>query len=171
MDCNERTREEFVSVTKDGVKVIPFENNVKALAPISALFHRQQHSSFDASVTMKYKPKSDKDLAGITCYQSENFNYVLGITKRDKDFYAVLERTEKGNSTIIASEKLPSYTAIQLQVIAKGDEYTFAYSLDGKNYKNIGGTVSGDILSTNVAGGFTGSLIGLYSTSSNDIKP
>ena len=58
-----------------------------------------------------------------------------------------------------------------MQVIAKGDEYTFAYSLDGKNYKNIGGTVSGDILSTNVAGGFTGSLIGLYSTSSNDIKP
>ena len=110
-------------------------------------------------------------MAGITCYQSENFNYVLGITKKDKDFYAVLERTEKGNSTIIASEKLPSYTAIQLQVIAKGDEYTFAYSLDGKNYKNIGGTVSGDILSTNVAGGFTGSLIGLYSTSSNDIKP
>ena len=164
-------REEFVSVSKDGVKVIPFENNVKALAPISALFHRQQHSSFDASVTMKNKPKSDKDLAGITCYQSERFNYVLGITKKDKDFYAVLERTEKGNSTIIASEKLPSYTAIQLQVIAKGDEYTFAYSLDGKNYKNIGGTVSGDILSTNVAGGFTGSLIGLYSTSSNDIKP
>lgn len=104
-----------------------FENNVKALAPISALFHRQlKHSSFDASVTMKYKPKSDKDLAGITCYQSENFNYVLGITKKDKDFYAVLERTEKGSSTIIASEKLPSYT-IQVQVIAKGDEYTFAY--------------------------------------------
>ena len=34
-------REEFVSVSKDGVKVIPFENNVKALAPISGLFHRQ----------------------------------------------------------------------------------------------------------------------------------
>lgn len=164
-------REEFVSVSKDGVKVIPFETNVKALAPISALFHRQQHSSFEASVTLKYKPKSDKDLAGITCYQSENFNYVLGITKKDKDFYVVLERTEKGNSIIIASEKLSPYTTIQLQVIAKGDDYTFNYSLDSKSYKNLGGTVSGDILSTNVAGGFTGSLIGLYSTSSNDIKP
>jgi len=29
--------------------------------------------------------------------------------------------------------------------------------------------VSGDILSTDVAGGFTGALIGLYATSANDI--
>ena len=30
---------------------------------------------------------------------------------------------------------------------------------------NLGGTVSGDILSTNEAGGFTGAMIGLYATS------
>ena len=28
--------------------------------------------------------------------------------------------------------------------------------------------VSGDILSTNVAGGFTGAMIGLYTTAAND---
>lgn len=42
--------------------------------------------------------------------------------------------------------------------------------LDGSEFKNLGGTVSGDILSTDVAGGFTGSLIGLYATSANDIQ-
>jgi alpha-N-arabinofuranosidase len=164
-------RESFITVTKNGVKVNPFATNIKALAPVSALFHRLQHESFETSVTLDFKPKSEKELAGITCYQSETFNYVFGITKKDKDFYIVLERTEKGQSKLIASEKISLSKMVKLQVVADKDEHSFNYSIDGKNYKNLGGPVSGDILSTDVAGGFTGSLIGLYSTSSNDIIP
>ena len=163
-------RESFISSTKNGIKINPFSTNIKAKAPVSALFHRQQHASSETSVTLDFKPKSEKELAGITCYQSENFNYVFGITKKDKDFYIVLERTEKGNSTVIASEKISLSKNIQLQVSVVSDDYQFNYSLDGKNFKNLGGKVSGDILSTDVAGGFTGSLIGLYATSDNDIK-
>lgn len=164
-------RENFITATKNGVKVNPMETNIKALAPVSSLFHRLQHEDFETSVTLDYKPKSEKELAGITLYQSETFNYVFGITKKDKDFYIVLERTEKGQSKLIASEKISLSKPVKLQVVADKDEHSFNYSLDGKNYKNLGGPVSGDILSTDVAGGFTGSLIGLYSTSSNDIIP
>ncbi|UTX49337.1 glycoside hydrolase family 43 protein [Chryseobacterium sp. MA9] len=164
-------RESFINITKNGVKVNPFATNIKALAPVSALFHRLQHESFETSVTLDFKPKSEKELAGITCYQSEKFNYVFGITKKDKDFYIVLERTEKGESKLIASEKISLSKPVKLQVVADKDENSFNYSVDGKSYKNLGGPVSGDILSTDVAGGFTGSLIGLYSTSSNDIVP
>lgn len=164
-------RENFITATKNGVKVNPMETNIKALAPISSLFHRLQHEDFETSVTLDYKPKSQKELAGITLYQSETFNYVFGITKKDKDFYIVLERTEKGQSKLIASEKISLSKPVKLQVVADKDEHSFNYSLDGTNYKNLGGPVSGDILSTDVAGGFTGSLIGLYSTSSNDIVP
>lgn len=164
-------RENFITATKNGVKVNPMETNIKALAPISSLFHRLQHEDFETSVTLDYKPKSEKELAGITLYQSETFNYVFGITKKDKDFYIVLERTEKGQSKLIASEKIVLSKSVKLQVVADKDEHSFNYSLDGKSYKNLGGPVSGDILSTDVAGGFTGSLIGLYSTSSNDIIP
>ncbi|WP_419494788.1 glycoside hydrolase family 43 protein [Chryseobacterium bernardetii] len=164
-------RESFITVTKSGLKVNPFATNIKALAPISSLFHRLQHEDFETSVTLDYKPKSEKELAGITLYQSETFNYVFGITKKDKDFYIVLERTEKGQSKLIASEKISLSKSIKFQATGEKDEISFNYSLDGKNFKNLGGQVSGDILSTDVAGGFTGSLIGLYSTSSNDIIP
>lgn len=164
-------RENFITATKNGVKVNPMETNIKALAPISSLFHRLQHEDFETSVTLDYKPKSEKELAGITLYQSETFNYVFGITKKDKDFYIVLERTEKGQSKLIASEKISLSKSIKFQATGEKDEISFNYSLDGKNFKNLGGPVSGDILSTDVAGGFTGSLIGLYSTSSNDIVP
>jgi len=163
-------RENFIRFVKNGVKINPFAVNIKAKAPVSALFHRQQHAAFKADVSLDFKPKSENELSGITCYQSENFNYVFGITKKDKDFYIVLERTEKGSSTVLASEKVTLSKPVKLQVTADGDDYRFSYATDGKNFVNLGGTVSGDILSTDVAGGFTGALIGLYSTVANDIK-
>lgn len=164
-------RENFITPTKNGIKINSFNTNIKSKAPVSALFHRLQHEDFEMNVNLDFKPKSEKELAGITCYQSENHNYVFGITKKDKDFYIVLERTEKGNSTLIASEKISFSKDLKLQVVAEKDDYQFNYSVDGKTFKNLGGKVSGDILSTDVAGGFTGSLIGLYSTSNNDVKP
>ena len=164
-------REDFITTSKYGLSIKPFAVSIKAVAPVSALFQRQQHQHFTATTTMKFTPKSENELAGLTCYQSERFNYVFGITKKDKDFYILLEKTEKGQSKIIASAKIDVKMPVQLQVTAKGDEYKFNYSVDGVNFTNLGGIVSGDILSTNVAGGFTGSLIGLYATSANDAKP
>lgn len=163
-------REEFISVLKGGgLQIAPFPVNIKEVKPTSTLFHRQQHRNFSFTTTLKYTPKSEKDLAGITCVQSERFNYVFGVTRKDKDFYLVLERTERGKSKVLASTKIDVKNPIQLQVKGAGDDYNFSYSTDGINFTRLGNTVSGDILSTNVAGGFTGCLIGLYATSANDI--
>ena len=70
---------------------------------------------------------------------------------------------------MVAHAKIELGTAVQLKVAAQGDAYTFSYSTDGQQFNALGGTVSGDILSTDVAGGFTGALIGLYATSANDV--
>lgn len=165
-------RETFIEGSvKNGLSIKPFEANIKAQAPVSALFHRQQHKTFEASVSLSYKPKSGKDLAGLTCYQGEKFNYVFGLTKKGNENYILLARTEKGITTVIASEKINIEKPVQLQVVAKQDDYMFNYSVNNQPFQNLGGTVSGDILSTNVAGGFTGALIGLYATSGNDIQP
>ncbi|WP_407402884.1 glycoside hydrolase family 43 protein [Chryseobacterium sp.] len=160
-------RESFISTQKNGVKLAAYATNIKDKAPVSALFHRQQHSNFQANVTLDYQPKSEKELAGLTCYQSENHNYVFGITKKNKDFYIVLEKTEKGVSKVLASQKINYKKTIQMKVNVVSDEYQFSFSVDGQNYTNLGEAVSGDILSTNVAGGFTGALIGLYTTANN----
>lgn len=161
-------RENFITSTKEGVRITPFPVTIKAHEPTSTLFCRQQHASFEAAVNVKYLPQTEKDLAGIVCYQKESYNYVFGITKKANDLYVVLERTHDGKSTVLGSEKLAA-GALRLKVAAQGDAYTFSYSLNGQNFINVGGTVSGDILSTDVAGGFTGALIGLYATAANDI--
>ncbi len=164
-------REDFLSITGEGLEIQPFETNIQAVAPISALFKRQMHKNFTATATIDYTPGSEKDLAGIVCYQSERFNYVFGITKKNNDYFLLLQRTEKGESEVIASTKIDIGKPVQLQVKAEGDNYYFNYSIDSGDFVNLGGMVSGDILSTNVAGGFTGNLIGLYATSANDAQP
>jgi alpha-N-arabinofuranosidase len=162
-------REDFIINSANGLQLTPFPVSIKATEPTSTLFYRQQHACFEASAFVKYQPSSGKDLAGIVCYQKETFNYVFGITQKEHVNYIALERTENGKSVLIASEPIELKNPVRLKVAAQGDNYTFSYSTDGKTFKTLGGTVSGDILSTDVAGGFTGALIGLYATSANDI--
>jgi xylan 1,4-beta-xylosidase len=164
-------REDFMTITKKGVEINPFTVNIKEVKPTSTLFLRQMHKDFSFTVTLDYKPGSEKDLAGLTCVQSEKFNYVFGLTKKGNDFYIVLERTEKGASKILASQKVAINGPVKLQVKASSDAYGFGYALNGNEFINLGGIVSGDVLSTNVAGGFTGNMIGLYATAANDAMP
>lgn len=163
-------REKFISLTKKGLKIIPFSTNLKEMKSTSTLFRRQQHMCFTASVVLDFIPKTMKDLAGITCYQNEHYHYLFGVTKQGDDCVLLLERVERGKSTILASTKINMKSPVTLRVEAKGDEYCFAYATTSGEYINMGGTVSGDILSTNVAGGFTGSLIGLYATCASDVS-
>jgi len=72
---------------------------------------------------------------------------------------------------LISLSVINAQNPVQLHVKANGDDYQFSYSTNGNDLVNLGGTVSGDILSTNVAGGFTGALIGLYATSGNNWVP
>lgn len=162
-------REKFARQSKEGLIISPYDVNIKAEKPVSSLFYRQQHKNFSAEVALDYLPKNNTDLAGITCVQSEAFNYVFGLTKSGDDYYMVLARTEKGQSKLLAKAKLDKTGKLKLKVEAKGDDYQFSYAVGTSEFKNLGGTVSGDILSTDVAGGFTGAMIGLYATTANDI--
>ncbi len=157
------------------MEINPFSTNIKERKPTSTLFHRQQHKTFSFTTTLEYEPKSEKDMAGVTAYQNENSNYVFGITKKGKENYLVLQKNSKPNwrgetvSEIIATEPIDLNGPIELKISAEGDKYQFSYAVNGSDFKTVGGTVSGDILSTDVAGGFTGALLGLYATSGNDI--
>lgn len=170
-------RESFISTSKKGLQINPFDTNIKEMKPTSTLFYRQMHNAFSYTTTMQYKPNSEKDLAGVVALQNENSNYVFGITKKDADYYILLQRNERKRgsreteSTIVGSSKIDIKNPVTLQIRANGDAYEFGYATNGGDIINVGGPVSGDILSTDVAGGFTGCLLGLYATTSNDAVP
>ena len=163
---------DFASMTPSGLQIIPANVKLeKDKTSPSMLCFRQQHNAFTAETTLHYIPETETHLAGIACMQNENFNYVLGVTIIEEDkYHLVLTKTAEGNTSIISTVPVTDITLpIKLQVSAQGNDYRFDYAVgEDAEYINIGGTVSGDILSTNVAGGFTGCLIGLYATTAND---
>ncbi|HET8736273.1 MAG TPA: glycoside hydrolase family 43 protein [Pricia sp.] len=168
-------REEFIRKTKNGLEITPFSTNIKELKPTSTLFYRQQHKTFSFTTRMQYTPKTEKDMAGVTAYQNEGSNFVFGLTKKGKDNYLVLQknsRPDRGGgikSEIIGSAKIELKNTLTLRISASGNEYKFEFSTDGDDFIKVGGIVAGDILSTDVAGGFTGAMLGLYATTGNDI--
>lgn len=170
-------REAFIHPGKKGLVISPFNVNIKEVKPTSTLFYRQQHSNFSFETTLDYKPGSEKDLAGLVALQNEGSNYVFGVTKKGSDYYLLIQKHvwpgRRGDikSEVVESTKIDVSKPIRLKISAKGDDYTFSYAVAGGDYQNLGGVFSGDILSTNVAGGFTGCLLGLHATTANDAVP
>ena len=163
-------RNDFVTIgKKGGLKMVAFPSTIKEVKPVSALFYRLQHARFSAETTLVFHPKNEQSLAGMTCYQSEAFNYVFGITKEGKENVLLLAKTEKGKTQVLAKTPIDAKLPVKLQVEGMDNDYRFNYAIGDGPVLNLGGIVSGAILSTNVAGGFTGALVGLYSTSGNDI--
>ena len=93
------------------------------------------------------------------------------LQKRKKTTIWYSNVTKAAKSTVLASTVIDVKKPIQLQVNGDGDNIQFNYSVNKTDFVNLGGKLSTDILTTNVAGGFTGAFVGLYATINNDIVP
>ncbi len=97
--------------------------------------------------------------AGITLYMDENHHYDLAIRKTEAGLEAI-ERLNVGDiKSIEGRESIGNGTAT-LVVHMHNDHYRFAVVADGKEIPL--GRAQTRYLSTEVAGGFTGVVIGLY---------
>lgn len=161
-------REGFYSVDKRGLRMMKRDVSIRDGENPSFVGYRQKHLSFEVDATLKFAPKSSSDMAGLALFQNDDFNYVFGMTLSDGgEYMIVLEKTVQGNKTIVATELLEKHESVNLKVEAEGDSYSFFYKTDDGEYRPLGGSQDGSILSTDVAGGFTGCIIGLYASSNN----
>ena len=135
------------------------------------LGRRQQHISAAASVAMRYAPGADGDKAGIVAFQNDDHFYFLGVGRDGATSTIRLERAviggAPGATDVIASAPYtPSGGApIYLRITARGGQYDFSYGRRVGQWTMLAKDVDGTILSTKKAGGFVGSLFGLYAHS------
>jgi alpha-N-arabinofuranosidase len=98
--------------------------------------------------------------AGITLYMDEHHHYDLAIRKYENG-YKVIERLTIGDIKSIENEvDLGSENHATLVIRASHERYSFLTHADGKDI--LLGTAHTKYLSSEVAGGFTGVIIGLY---------
>lgn len=142
--------------------------NIYGITNPAFVGYRQQNLVFEAEVEISFTPKSDNDLAGLVCYQNESHNFVLSKTLIEGKSVLTLDRSEKTNKRI-AEYIIPVHDNLKpviLKVIGNKDRYSFHASFDnGTTWIDIASDIDAKNLSTQVAGEFTGTIIGMYATS------
>lgn len=129
---------------------------------------RQQHFDCKASTLLEFSPIEEGEEAGLTVFMNERFHYgiALGIRNGVKKVFV---RRRIGSLCKVESEHEYEEKAIILTVQADAKNYTFSYQLPDRESIILG---SGEcsLLSTEVAGGFTGVYFGLYAAGKGNKK-
>jgi len=129
---------------------------------------RQQHTSATASAAMRYRPLAAGDKAGIVAFQGSDAFYFLGVTLAGGTPVIELElRSGQGaaaGTTLIALAPLEASpdSTLYLRIRARGGRYDFSYAYHPDDWVLLKGDADGTMLSTRVAGGFVGTLLGMY---------
>lgn len=147
---------------KGGLTIHPSTAKISERKSLSAIFCRQQHTTFAAETEVAFTPKSDKDIAGLALLQNEQYNFVFGKTILNGKPAVVLTRAERDNA-VIGSAFVKGDAKLRLKIEGDGRYYSFYYQ-EGNEWKTIATGVDAVNLSTSRSGGFIGACIGLYAT-------
>ncbi len=140
----------------------------------SFLARRQQHAHASATTLLRFAARGDGDIAGLAAFQNEDYWYLLGVTREHGTPVVVVDRRdgrdqgEARTGTRLASAPLPAAAGGQplyLRIRARGSEYDFEYATAEGQWQTLARGLDGTLLSTSVAGGFTGAVFGLHAAS------
>ncbi|WP_379160609.1 glycoside hydrolase family 43 protein [Paenibacillus sp. sgz5001063] len=131
---------------------------------------RQQHLSFRAAADMTFRPGTEKETAGFVLLQNADyhFRFELGMDAGEQVLRLIERRG--GSEQLLASVTYPK-DKVQFKVEAKGQECSFFFrSSEADKWSALYERADGRILSTDLAGGFTGAYMGMYASSQGTVS-
>ncbi|PZX18617.1 alpha-N-arabinofuranosidase [Breznakibacter xylanolyticus] len=124
---------------------------------------RQQHHHFTATTRMSFKPGNETENAGLVCFQNENHYYYLGVYKKGKQQVVRLTKgLKEQKSEVLAEIPIGKARQIDLRVTGEGALMHFAIATRPGKWTEVARDVDATYLSTSQAGGFVGTVIGMY---------
>ncbi len=146
------------------IKCADVKSSDKAELPFVATPLR--HHNFTADIHMSFLPENDSQVAGMLLFKDETHQYMLCRTlDGDTHKMEVRKIAENGVETIAENVVDDDLSNVDLRVEGKGKTFDFAYSTDGgKKWNVLAENVDAGFTSTAVAGGFTGTVVGMYAS-------
>lgn len=130
---------------------------------------RQTGMSYILETLMEFIPVNKLEEAGIVLLQNNHFHFRFISTIKNGLKVIQVIKCLKGEEELLAQVMIEDVnrneTGIRLHVTANQQKLQFAYSYDGQSYHIVKSEVDARILSTDVAGGFVGTTMGLYCSS------
>ncbi|MEN8906281.1 MAG: glycoside hydrolase family 43 protein [Clostridiales bacterium] len=138
------------------------QEKLKDLDNPSFLGVRQRHMSYKARTIIEFEPEFDSESAGIVLLQSNEYFYKFEISKEKNNNVIRVIKCEKG-----VEEELKSCICNnrRIELIINANKQDICFSFINNNIEStLIDKVNGRILSTDVAGGFVGTYIGLFAS-------
>lgn len=129
------------------------------------------HHNFITECVMSFVPETDNQVAGMLMLKDETHQYMLCRTKHgDAHCIEVRKITDTGHVAIASTEVKPTQANISLRIEGKGMILDFSYSTDsGRRWNTLAKDIDAGYTSTAVAGGFTGTVVGMYASSAESL--
>ncbi len=137
----------------------------KAVLPFVG--RRINHHKYNAATRLTFVPDNSGESAGMLMMKDETHQYFLGkAMDADGNHKVVLRKiSDKGVEELGAGNVKADDETVDLRVDSKGTTLDFSYSVDGgRNWTKIGEGIDAKFTSTATAGGFTGTVLGLYAS-------
>lgn len=146
--------------------ITPLSEGLDTLRNPAFLARRQQHTTFEASTELRLPLQAGTE-AGIAAFQNETHWYFLGV-RHDKQGgqELFLERSSSAGKQIVATAAMPDVDRLQLKIEGSGSDYGFGFNA-GSGWQWLKQDEDGTILSTDVAGGFIGAVLGPHARIAN----
>ncbi|GAF64826.1 putative beta-xylosidase [Bacillus sp. TS-2] len=132
----------------------------------SFIGRRQQHFSFLVETALEFTPSNEHETAGLVLRSNEDFHYLIEFSKKEENEVLRLTSQENGEKTILKEVVVPVEKRKYLKIEALEQDLTIRYSSStSDNWQILLEGVDARLISTDVAGGFTGAYIGMYGSS------
>jgi alpha-N-arabinofuranosidase len=126
----------------------------------SFLARRQAHQNFDASTALTL-PAADHVSAGIALYQNDRHWYYLGARRHEGNLQLFVERRVGTRLQVTQENLLGLPESLRLRVSAAGGRHSFFFDT-GQGWKPLLENDDATFLSTEIAGGFVGTVLGPF---------
>ncbi|MBD3419213.1 MAG: family 43 glycosylhydrolase [Chitinivibrionales bacterium] len=126
---------------------------------------RQQHIDFHASCKVEFEPDSATETAGLVLLQNSGFHFRVEICQSNEGRLLRLTKRYRNTEDVLASVPAPAAGPLVLAASARGQELSFMFGSNADCLQSLAEKVDSRILSTEIAGGFTGTYIGMYASS------
>lgn len=129
---------------------------------------RQEHYTCEVKVNLDFSPLLAGSEAGITVWSNPTHHYDLLVTLREGKRVAVLRKRIDDLLSVTEGVEIPE-GPVSLHISAQPEKYTFSVQ-QGGNTPQILGTGTPRYLAPEVAGGFTGVMLGLFSSGNGEAQ-
>jgi alpha-N-arabinofuranosidase len=135
--------------------------SMSSLEQPAFLGRRQQHQRYRASLRLRVPGPGAS--AGIVAFQNETHHYFLGVRQQGDAALLFVEQAAGATAALVAELALGGSGADEIVDLAiDGDRGRIAFRArtPGSQWLPVGGEFDGRVLSTAVAGGFVGTMLG-----------